>query len=524
MELDVIAESLARPFSNRRPDSSELQLATVLDEFSTHCFSRVANLWPVDPTQFRLDLPLINPDYLLVESAWQGNEGKWRYMVTSNSGPKPPLIQLVKECRKLGIPTVFWNKEDPPHFEEFLPTAKLFDHVLTTDADMIPKYKTEAGLSDVHLMRFAADSVLHTPRRTENYRKGQIAFAGQYFAKKFPERREQMDILFKRAVEYDFSIYSRDLGGNPDYQFPARYEKYVVGSLPYSAMVEAYRKYRIFLNVNSVTTSSTMCARRVYELSAAKTVVVGLGNEAIRSVYSEDEVLLGSTGREIEQIFDKLLVGSDSDIQYRITTQKAWRRTLSHHTYERRIEQIGDVVGLSKVRGGIEVHLVVNSTPSECQRLLKDLENQKFTFFEGITIRLAFAHKDDSAVYFKFNKQVTNGAPPRTKKYIGFVNKDYRYGSYYLNDLVLTLAQQPERFAAKVLRDNSAQVKDIEESPSSGLPAYGWLGAVSDDLVEDEINRLAREVRQWDDIPFYLADPFGIDGPESNPYEALLNS
>ena len=40
---------------------------------------------------------------------------------------------------------MFWNKEDPVSFDLFLPAAKAFDIVLTTDADMIDGYRRATG-------------------------------------------------------------------------------------------------------------------------------------------------------------------------------------------------------------------------------------------------------------------------------------------------------------------------------------------------------------------------------------------
>src|SRR5699024_11143324 len=97
-------------------DNHQLNALSILDEFSFLCFSDVLNLWSVNPREVETGLRNIDPDFLFVESAWNGNRGSWRYMVTSSSGPKPPLRHLLRLCHKLGIPTVFWNKEDPPHF------------------------------------------------------------------------------------------------------------------------------------------------------------------------------------------------------------------------------------------------------------------------------------------------------------------------------------------------------------------------------------------------------------------------
>ena len=36
---------------------------------------------------------------------------------------------------------MFWNKEDPPNFEHFVQTAKLFDFIFTTDESCVPRYQ-----------------------------------------------------------------------------------------------------------------------------------------------------------------------------------------------------------------------------------------------------------------------------------------------------------------------------------------------------------------------------------------------
>ena len=52
---------------------------------------------------------------------------------------------MLNYCRSRGIPTVFWNKEDPPHFDDFIGAAKEFDFVFTTDADCVPMYREALG-------------------------------------------------------------------------------------------------------------------------------------------------------------------------------------------------------------------------------------------------------------------------------------------------------------------------------------------------------------------------------------------
>ena len=88
-----------------------------------------------------------------------------------------------------------------------------------------------------------------------------VAFAGMYFAHKYPERRAQMDFLLGGALDASarmrtgLEIFSRQLGGNAEYQFPAPLDSRVVGSLSYPQMLSAYKAYKVFLNVNSVVDS-----------------------------------------------------------------------------------------------------------------------------------------------------------------------------------------------------------------------------------------------------------------------------
>lgn len=501
------------------PSPSQPQVAAVLDDFSILCFAADANLWLIDPQQFSLDIERIRPDFLLVESAWHGNAGKWRYMVNSGSGPQWPLIKLVETCKQQGIPTVFWNKEDPPHFQEYLPTAKLFDYVFTSDGDMIPRYREAVNAKGVDLLRFAANPTIHNPSRVEGYRRGDIAFAGQYFADKFPERRQQMENLFEPATRYEFAIYSRGLGGKSIYQFPPKWDKYVVGSLPYDQMVKAYRQHKIFLNVNSVTTSSTMCARRVFELSAAKTSVVGMDSPAVRSVYSDSQILLAEDPAEVRQIYRTLLEGGGSGVSYRATTQAAWRHTLSHHTYYHRLKQISEMIGQGAREKACDIYIVSRGDTSNTRRLLSDVERQAFTF--TAPVRLSFIDGEDSGRSRVISqKGWSESASFESERYLAFMPDGYRFGRFYLNDLVLAAQQQNAQLVAKHL---GAEAVAPEETWTENIPLYGWLAYLGVEPITSDLVAQARSGALAGQQRIYISDPVGIDSLDSRSVSPLLD-
>ena len=132
------------------------------------------------------------------------------------SAPRPAITELVAHCQEKGIPTVFWNKEDPPHFEDFLPTAALFDHVYTTDENLVPEYRQRLGHDRIRVLPFAAQPKLHNPGRVGRVQRDRsVVFGGMYFRDKYPERREQLDVLLPAAARLDLDIYSRqDCGVN----------------------------------------------------------------------------------------------------------------------------------------------------------------------------------------------------------------------------------------------------------------------------------------------------------------------
>lgn len=328
----------------RTPRRSDLKVGVILDDFSRTAFSYEWDILELRRGQWRDQLTAEHVDFVFVESAWNGNSGSWQYQLTGTHGPSADFVSLMDWCEKHGIPTVFWNKEDPPHFNDFLPVAKLADAVFTSDADKIPDYIRELGHDRVAVLPFAAQPAVHNPIRPRRGRHERgVAFAGMFFAHKYPERRAQMEMLLGAASDLTdaggpaLEIYSRQLGGDDNYQFPAPLDQRVVGSLRYEEMLTAYRAHRVFLNVNSVTDSPSMCARRIFEISASGTPVVSTPSAAIPKFFGEDEVMVASSGSEARSALRMLT--SSAELNERVV-HKAQRRIWSEHTYAHRAESV----------------------------------------------------------------------------------------------------------------------------------------------------------------------------------------
>jgi hypothetical protein len=175
----------------------DLRVAAVVDTFTEASFAPDCDLITFRPDTWRAAMEADRPHLLFVESAWKGNGGSWEFQVGSYSYPQsvglPHLSELISWCNDHDVPTVFWNKEDPVHFDKFKEAARLFDVVLTTDSDRIPHYEALDGLRAevVAALPFAAQPVLHHPTHELADRDPRPVFGGTYYKNRHPSARSR---------------------------------------------------------------------------------------------------------------------------------------------------------------------------------------------------------------------------------------------------------------------------------------------------------------------------------------------
>lgn len=455
--------------SRRQPSARKLnEVAIIADTFSARSWSPEWKCTFITPTSWSTDLETSNFSMLLVESAWAGNEGAWSYHLTGSSAPRPAFVDMLNRFKSLGIPTVFWNKEDPPHFDDFLDSAKLFDFVFTSDSRMIKRYQAALGHNRVASLSFGAQPYFHNPVRPVNQKRRDVAFAGMYFSHKFPERREQMDIVLGGAADISpklpngLDIFSRQHGGEEKYQFPEPYASHVVGSLPYDQMLTANKYYSVFLNVNSVVDSPSMCARRIFEITAAGTPVVSAPSAAIKNFFDPSEVLEVHTREEASHAIRSLVRSPElRDRMVHLGQRRIW----TEHTYAHRARQIEKFIGLESsapsplsMSTRPKISAVVSTIrPQQIQHILSTIGSQRKVDVElivvshGFTIdpeefdRLATNYNVSNFHILEMDRELTlgdclNKAVSRASgDFITKMDDDDLYGDNYLFDQVAAL-------------------------------------------------------------------------------------
>ncbi|QJW83853.1 glycosyltransferase [Ramlibacter terrae] len=316
-----------------------LRVAAIMDEFTFASYAPECNLMQISVDGWQGELEAFAPQLLFIESAWRGKDEKWGGKVGHLSAE---VVGIVQWCRAHGVPTVFWNKEDPVHFETFLNTAKHFEYVFTTDIDCIHRYKTALGHDRVYLLPFACQPSVNHP--IEKYpRKDAFCFAGAYYVR-YPDRTRDLGNFMTSLAEYrPVEIYDRNFGkDDPNYQFPPEYRPFIVGNLPFHEIDKAYKGYRYAINLNSIKQSQSMFARRVFELLASNTITVSNFSRGVRLLFG-DLVITSDDGAEILQRIRRLGDGADLR-KFRLA---GLRKVMQGHTYLDRFAYV-----VAKAQGG----------------------------------------------------------------------------------------------------------------------------------------------------------------------------
>jgi len=444
--------------------SSELRIAGILDELSEMFFPHVCKFLNLDAGNWRTQVEQFSPQILFVESIWNGFKGTWRRKLTPI--PSEEFLDLLKWCRDNNIPTIFWNKEDPVHFSTFLHVASHFDYVLTTDLDCVPLYKRLLGHEQVYCMPFASCVQIYSP--IEKYERVNAAcFAGSYYNKHEERKRDFegiMDLLIDKGevVIYDRNPYPN----NPDYTYPEKYRSYIAGTLPPEKVDIAYKSYKIGVTLNIVKHSSTMEARRAFELISCNTLILSNECQGLKTLFG-DLVIFYDNPDTCASRLEHLL---KNEVELDKLRLQALRKVLSEHTYNERVDFLYELIYRTKPQDSsprIAVYSVVKDTDdinNVVGGYLRQRYHQKKLFlFSDNWERLQneVVHLNDVQIL-----AVDQMTPTFLEEFdfCSFFSPNNYYGGNFLTDLTLSLKYEKPTAVGKgcyyTYKNNVFELKD----------------------------------------------------------------
>jgi hypothetical protein len=204
----------------------KLKIALVADAFTTACLSAECRVRSLSPANYSEVICRWKPDLLFVESAFHGINGAWRYRLARQpkwlrvSKPKS-IRRLVALTRERGIPAVFWNKDDGAFFDDFIELAQCFEHVFTTDANCVERYRQclPPG-STAHVLTMPYQPAFHSFSGFQ-FTRNEACFVGSYYRRILDQRRRFLDLIFDAGEDAGIRIHAYDRN---HHRFSRRFE------------------------------------------------------------------------------------------------------------------------------------------------------------------------------------------------------------------------------------------------------------------------------------------------------------
>jgi FkbM family methyltransferase len=370
-------ELISEVHQSKTKKLKDIKIAVILDEFSYNSFKYEFNAITFEPSNWLEIFETEKPDLFLCESAWSGIDSEkrpWRGMINFDFNTKTEnrgtLLEILKYCHEKSITTIFWNKEDPTNFMKFVDTAIKFDHIFTSAEECIPRYEEEYGHKSVHSLMFATQPKIFNPIEKQE-RSEDIVFAGSWYSH-FPERCMEMTEIFDNILDsglklkiYDRAYYTLD--DDPKRFFPDKYGEYINPPVPHDQVEKIYKESKYSLNINTVTKSKTMFARRAFELMSCNTLVLSNYSEGINDLFGDNVIFVGKEKIDLSDSGKKKI-----NNLYNV---------LRNHTYSNRIQKILDDINYEYLPDDnfVTLYYVANNQ-SEIEDILEHYKSVRYDY------------------------------------------------------------------------------------------------------------------------------------------------
>lgn len=338
-------------------------IGLISDDLTRQSLEISNNIFNITPYNYKDILNNNKIDFVLIESSWNGYNNSWKYKIASyDKSPKNKnlinfikclfrsnykLKKLTKYCKKIGIKTVFWNKEDSVHFNRFINSAKLCDIILTVDNTCIEKYKKLVkNTKIIDVLSFPIETKLHNPYNTNKNIKHSINFIGSYSKHIHPKRLATQNTFFELSSKYkiNIDIYDRNSDRKSNnYRFPNNYDNInILPKIDYVQTAKIYKNYIASFNVNTIEDSDTMYSRRLIEIIACGCIAITNWTPAVEK-YFKNYCIIFKNHQELEEIIKRISKNgvNNTDIE---NAKKGAEYIINNHTWDIALDKIYKLV------------------------------------------------------------------------------------------------------------------------------------------------------------------------------------
>ena len=373
----------------------DIRVALISDQFTYDSYKYEFTPISLHPKTWKKEMKEGKPDLFFCESTWEGHNykgetGPWRKKILRyyefEEDNRKVLFEILEYCKENNIPSIYWNKEDPPNYraEDFsaAETAVGFDYVFTSAEECIKHYEKDFNLTNVYPLMFAGQPKLFNPLNFTDETIEEIVFAGSYYPRHV-KRAELMEDILDRIIEklgtiriYDRNYYKH--WGN----FPDRYEKYLLPPIHYQETPKLYKQMKWGLNFNTVTESNTMFARRVFELSLTNTFIITNYSKGVERIFGDNVFY-----------FDKTNELPDFKENYEEQRLNNLYNVLENHNYTKRWKEILDTIGFEYKEEIEDISIIFKIDSSE--DLEKTIEKFDAIDYEDKVLKVIITSTND---------------------------------------------------------------------------------------------------------------------------------
>ncbi|MGF9648036.1 glycosyltransferase [Pseudarthrobacter oxydans] len=345
--LRPMLENLPQTLGSRALRPHPAKVGMIADEFLYKSMDSTAALTYVTPDNYVDTAESV--EVLVVASTWRGLDNEWSGLATPESKKRRFLLeQVLPHFRAINVPIVFYSKEDPPNYQEFLAIAQAADFIFTSAAEVVDDYRRDCAQAiSVGVLSFGVNPLHHSPVYSRRHRLPDVLFAGSWHAHKYSERRSGARKIFEGVVASSRNLIIFDRNWDLEasrYFFPDEYTGHMAPAVEHDILLKLQRIADFNINLNSVISSPSMYANRVVELQAMGSMVISNYNAGINNRFPA--VLTAETSADVCATLDRM-----SGVELYEVQMEGLRRAYSDHLAHDRMAEILRAVGVAATSG-----------------------------------------------------------------------------------------------------------------------------------------------------------------------------
>lgn len=331
----------------RKPSkkNSSLKIATIVEEKRFFELEYEADLIPLTPANYALQLAYNRPDFILIESFWRESTGTWGYAFSPQDNNYSELCNLLSLAKENNIPTVFWQTKGIEYHDIYAHLSSLFTKIFCADPKECKKF-TDIGIEACELLP-CIQPAIYNPFKVLNHKvekRYPLLFDGVGDMRCFPELTEFLQNfapLGLHCLESRGYLTQNAFSVWRDTSAPYMKKRYL-GYTDMWGRQATLKETQVYLATSWTLDSPTAQLWKIMEAAGTRVPVVYYGNPSFS--FEKELVIRGATQEEC--LIEVTSMQKDPFYAQRLA-HKAWRYVHSKHTFSHRIQTICSLLGIA---------------------------------------------------------------------------------------------------------------------------------------------------------------------------------